>query len=86
MCHKEDEICSASWKWGSIYYGKPKTGITKGGVGGNGVGRGFKPSLSVVCLGVECGLPGMVDYYSGFGNDAFVVGLGQIMEGTEWAA
>lgn len=33
----------------------------------------------MVCFGVECGLPGMMDYL-GFGSDKFVVRLGSNYE------
>lgn len=34
----------------------------------------------MVRFGVECGLPGVMDYYLGFGSDEFVVRLGSDYE------
>ena len=41
---------------------------------------------TVVCFGVECGLPGMMDYYLGFESDKFVVRLGSNYESHLMAA
>lgn len=70
MCHREDRICSTSWKWGRIDNGKVKTGLAKGR-GSNCVSRGFKLSMNEVCLGVKCGLPGIVVIIWGLGAMSF---------------
>lgn len=50
----------------------------------DGISRGFKLSMNPVCLGVECRLPGMMDYCLGVGSDECVYShLSWVMEGTE---